>query len=85
MVVFSMILYKFLFKREDKNIFFLLLTELIFGSFNYVDVGTLFEPNFEKLNEIKPDVIFISARQSKVYEELNKIAPTIQLNTETRD
>ncbi|MHB9924001.1 siderophore ABC transporter substrate-binding protein [Clostridium botulinum] len=48
----------------------------------YVDVGTLFEPNFEKLNEIKPDVIFISARQSKVYEELNKITPTIQLNTE---
>ncbi|WP_061342304.1 siderophore ABC transporter substrate-binding protein [Clostridium botulinum] len=48
----------------------------------YVDVGTLFEPNFQKLNEIKPDVIFISARQSKVYEELNKIAPTIQLNTE---
>ncbi|ENJ9655238.1 siderophore ABC transporter substrate-binding protein [Clostridium botulinum] len=48
----------------------------------YVDVGTLFEPNFEKLNEIKPDVIFISARQSKVYEEVNKIAPTIQLNTE---
>ncbi|KOM98397.1 ABC transporter [Clostridium botulinum] len=48
----------------------------------YVDVGTLFEPNFEKLNEIKPDVIFISARQSKAYEELNKIAPTIHLNTE---
>ncbi|EPY2274817.1 siderophore ABC transporter substrate-binding protein [Clostridium sporogenes] len=48
----------------------------------YTDIGTLFEPNFEKLNEIKPDVIFISARQSKVYEELNKIAPTIQLNTE---
>ncbi|BAQ13072.1 putative iron ABC transporter substrate-binding protein [Clostridium botulinum] len=48
----------------------------------YIDVGTLFEPNFEKLNEIKPDVIFISARQSKAYEELNKIAPTIHFNTE---
>ncbi|HCL4576477.1 siderophore ABC transporter substrate-binding protein [Clostridium botulinum] len=48
----------------------------------YIDVGTLFEPNFEKLNEIKPDVIFISVRQSKAYEELNKIAPTIHLNTE---
>ncbi|MFV3010653.1 siderophore ABC transporter substrate-binding protein [Clostridium botulinum] len=48
----------------------------------YIDVGTLFEPNFEKLNEIKPDVIFISARQSKAYEELNKIAPTIHLDTE---
>ncbi|ABS39788.1 siderophore ABC transporter substrate-binding protein [Clostridium botulinum] len=48
----------------------------------YIDVGTLFEPNFEKLNEIKPDVIFISARQSKAYQELNKIAPTIHFNTE---
>ncbi len=48
----------------------------------YANVGTLFEPNYEKLNEIKPDVIFISGRQSKVYKELNKIAPTIQLNVE---
>ncbi|WP_027632825.1 siderophore ABC transporter substrate-binding protein [Clostridium hydrogeniformans] len=48
----------------------------------YLDAGTLFEPNFEKIHELKPDVIFISGRQSKVYEELNKIAPTIYLNIE---
>jgi iron complex transport system substrate-binding protein len=43
----------------------------------YEDVGTLFEPNYEKLNELKPDVIFISTRQASVYEELKKIAPTV--------
>lgn len=48
----------------------------------YLDLGTLFEPNFEKIHEIKPDVIFISGRQSKAYEELNKIAPTIYVNIE---
>jgi iron complex transport system substrate-binding protein len=51
----------------------------------YIDAGTLFEPNFEKINEIKPDVIFISGRQAKVYEELNKIAPTIYLSIDDKD
>ncbi|GAA0122591.1 MAG: siderophore ABC transporter substrate-binding protein [Clostridium argentinense] len=51
----------------------------------YLDAGTLFEPDFEKINEIKPDVIFISGRQSKVYEELNKIAPTIYLSIDDKD
>ena len=44
----------------------------------------LFEPDFEKINEIKPDVTFISGRQSKVYEELNKIAPTIYLSIDDK-
>lgn len=51
----------------------------------YIDAGTLFEPNFEKINEIKPDIIFISGRQAKVYEELNKIAPTIYLSIDDKD
>ncbi|WP_461615070.1 siderophore ABC transporter substrate-binding protein [Clostridium sp. Marseille-QA1073] len=51
----------------------------------YIDAGTLFEPNFEKINEIKPDVIFISGRQAKVYEELNKIAPTVYLSIDDKD
>ncbi|MBP1976801.1 iron complex transport system substrate-binding protein [Cohnella thailandensis] len=44
----------------------------------YEDVGTLFEPDFEKLAAMKPDVIFIGGRTGEAYEELNKIAPTIQ-------
>lgn len=42
-----------------------------------VDVGTLKEPDFEKLNEFKPDLIIISGRTEKSYEELSKIAPTV--------
>ena len=42
-----------------------------------LDAGTLQEPNMEKLNEFKPDIIIISGRTEKSYEELSKIAPTV--------
>ncbi|WP_353096940.1 siderophore ABC transporter substrate-binding protein [Tissierella praeacuta] len=51
-----------------------------FNDEKYEDVGTLFEPNFEKIFELEPDVIFVSGRQAEVYEELAKIAPTVYLN-----
>src|SRR5699024_2537479 len=50
-----------------------------YDSDEYENAGTLFEPDFEKLSEIDPDVIFISGRQSDVYEELEKLAPTVYL------
>lgn len=56
-----------------------------FADTQYADVGTLFEPNFEKIYELKPDVIFISGRQAEVYEELAKIAPTIYLTVDGAD
>src|SRR5699024_10779473 len=37
----------------------------------------------EKISEIDPDVIFISGRQSDVYEELEKLAPTVYLAIDT--
>ncbi|WML32750.1 siderophore ABC transporter substrate-binding protein [Clostridium sp. OS1-26] len=46
----------------------------------YIDAGTLFEPNFEKIQELKPDLIVISPRQASVYNKLNEIAPTVYLN-----
>lgn len=49
----------------------------------YTNAGTLFEPDFEKLNALEPDVIFISGRSSEAYEELNKIAPTIFMGVDT--
>ena len=51
----------------------------------YVDIGTLKEPDFEKVFELEPDVIFISSRTSAAYEELNKIAPTIYLPVDNAD
>ncbi|MFC4100170.1 siderophore ABC transporter substrate-binding protein [Paenibacillus xanthanilyticus] len=49
----------------------------------YENAGTLFEPDFEKLASLKPDVIFISGRAAEAYEELNKIAPTIFTGVDT--
>jgi len=54
-----------------------------FKDAKYANVGSLKEPDFEKINALKPDVIFISGRQQEAYEELNKIAPTIFLGVDT--
>ncbi|MFA5576820.1 MAG: siderophore ABC transporter substrate-binding protein [Tissierellaceae bacterium] len=51
----------------------------------YVDVGSLQEPNFETIYELSPDLILISARQSSLYEEFAKIAPTVYLNIDGGD
>ncbi|WP_280207448.1 siderophore ABC transporter substrate-binding protein [Brevibacillus sp. AY1] len=51
----------------------------------YKNAGSLKEPDFEKINAMKPDVILISGRQQEAYEELNKIAPTIFLGVDTQN
>lgn len=43
------------------------------------NIGTLFEPNFEVIHNLKPDLIIISARQSALFDQLNELAPTIYL------
>ncbi len=45
----------------------------------YANAGTLFEPDYEKVNELQPDLIIVAGRSSTVYLELAKIAPTIDL------
>ncbi|WP_367387163.1 siderophore ABC transporter substrate-binding protein [Bacillus vallismortis] len=49
----------------------------------YADVGSLKEPDFEKVAEIDPDLIIISGRQSESYKEFSDIAPTIYLGVDT--
>ena len=51
----------------------------------YANLGTLKEPDFEKIFEMEPDVIFISGRTVDAYEELSKIAPTIYLTVNNED
>lgn len=50
-----------------------------------VDAGEIKEPNLEKINEFKPDLIIISGRQSKAYEELSKIAPTLYMDIDMKN
>ncbi|PRO41216.1 siderophore ABC transporter substrate-binding protein [Bacillus sp. LLTC93] len=49
----------------------------------YENVGGLKEPNFEKIAEIKPDLIIIQSRQSDAFDEFSKIAPTILMDVDT--
>ncbi|GED03526.1 siderophore ABC transporter substrate-binding protein [Bacillus atrophaeus] len=49
----------------------------------YTDVGSLKEPDFEKVADLDPDLIIISGRQSDSYKEFSKIAPTIYLDIDS--
>lgn len=49
----------------------------------YKNVGSLTEPDFEKINALKPELIIISGRQQTGYDELKKIAPTVFLGVDT--
>ncbi|WP_309122114.1 siderophore ABC transporter substrate-binding protein [Paenibacillus sp.] len=48
-----------------------------YGGSEYINVGSLVEPDFEKIAEVDPDLILISGRQSANYEEFTKLAPTV--------
>ena len=50
-----------------------------FTADTYENVGSLKEPDFEKLAVIEPDLIIISGRQAELYEEFTEIAPTISV------
>ncbi|MGL4581482.1 MAG: siderophore ABC transporter substrate-binding protein, partial [Flavobacterium sp.] len=52
---------------------------------NISDVGGIKEPNMEKVNAIEPELIIISARTASMYDEFSKIAPTINLDIDTKD
>ncbi|MDU4884394.1 siderophore ABC transporter substrate-binding protein [uncultured Clostridium sp.] len=56
-----------------------------FASEDYSSIGSLKEPDMEKIFELTPDLIIISGRQSDYYEELNKIAPTIHLGVKNEN
>ncbi|WP_175384425.1 siderophore ABC transporter substrate-binding protein [Bacillus sp. FJAT-27225] len=54
-----------------------------YKSDKYQNAGGIKEPDFEKINEIAPELIIISGRQSDAYEELSEIAPTIFMGVNT--
>jgi iron complex transport system substrate-binding protein len=48
----------------------------------YTKIGSLKEPDFEAVSAGDPDLIIISGRTAGAYEELSKIAPTIDLSVD---
>lgn len=49
---------------------------------SYAKVGSLFEPDYEAINALKPDLIIIGGRSAAKYDDLAKIAPVIDLTTD---
>lgn len=51
----------------------------------YQNAGTLFEPDFELLANLNPDLIIISGRTQEAYSDLEDLAPTIYLGIDTEN
>ncbi|MFA1821873.1 siderophore ABC transporter substrate-binding protein [Virgibacillus oceani] len=54
-----------------------------YESEEYENVGSLKEPDFEKIAEIDPDLIIISGRQAELYDQFMELSPTIHLGVDT--
>nr|WP_246413896.1 siderophore ABC transporter substrate-binding protein [Martelella radicis] len=50
-----------------------------FSDDGYETVGSLFEPDFEAVNALQPDLIIVGGRSQAKYDDLSRIAPTIDL------
>lgn len=48
-------------------------------------VGTLFEPDYEAVNALRPDLIIVAGRSAAKYAELSRIAPTVDLTVDQND
>lgn len=48
----------------------------------YLNAGTLFEPDYEALVNAKPDLIIAGGRAHDAYDKLSEIAPTIALDVD---
>lgn len=54
-----------------------------YTSDEYENLGSLKEPDFEKIDQIRPDLIIISTRQAELYDELAKLGPVVYLAIDT--
>ena len=51
----------------------------------FVSVGTLFEPDYEALKNLKPDLIILGRRAAGQYDEVAQYGPTLDLTPDPTD
>ncbi|GIH68913.1 siderophore ABC transporter substrate-binding protein [Sphaerimonospora thailandensis] len=56
-----------------------------YRSDDYAKVGSLKEPDYEKVAALGPDLIIVAGRSSAAYPELNKIARTVDLTVDNEN
>lgn len=49
------------------------------------DIGSVIEPDFEAISALSPDLILISTRQERFFDELSEIGPTVYVGTDNAD
>lgn len=47
-----------------------------------LNIGSLFEPDYEAVSAAQPDLIIVGGRSAAKYEDLSKIAPTIDMSVD---
>lgn len=52
---------------------------------DYTKVGSLFEPDYEAVNALEPDLIIVGARSAAKFEDLARLATTIDMSTDPKD
>ncbi|MCU1605717.1 MAG: periplasmic binding protein [Modestobacter sp.] len=56
-----------------------------YGEDEYPKVGSLFEPDYEAVNALEPDLIIVAGRSAAAYPQLAEIAPTVDLTVDNSD
>lgn len=51
-----------------------------YASDDTINIGSLFEPDYERINAEAPDLIIVGGRTAEAYDQLSQIAPTIDLS-----
>src|SRR5690625_5087824 len=44
-----------------------------------INVGSLFEPDYETINAEQPDLVIIGGRSAETYPEMSRLAPTVDV------
>jgi iron complex transport system substrate-binding protein len=56
-----------------------------YGEDDVAKVGSLFEPDYEAVNALEPDLVIVGGRSAAAYPQLAEIAPTIDLTVDNSD
>ncbi len=56
-----------------------------YGEASTPKIGSLFEPDFEAVNALQPDLIVVAGRSAPQYDALSRIAPVIDLTVDATD
>ena len=56
-----------------------------YGGESTLNIGSLFEPDYEAVSAAEPDLIIVAGRSAEAYPELSRIAPTIDLSFSGED